>query len=66
MKIILNGKETEVSEGLTLQKLLQDMKIEPQLVACELNLKIIRRKDYGAQALTEGDQVEILQMIGGG
>ena len=42
------------------------MKIQPELVACELNLKIIRRAQYAETLLKEGDELEILQMISGG
>ncbi len=66
MKIVVNGKEAEVAQNITLKDLLDDMQIKPELVACELNLKIVRRKDAPEQKLSEGDQIEILQMIGGG
>ncbi len=66
MKIQLNGKPAEVPEGITLKGLLDQMQIKPELVACELNLKIVRRKDCAEQKISEGDQIEILQMIGGG
>ena len=66
VKIVLNGKEAEVAGDLTLAKLLLDMKIEPQMVACEMNRKIVKRGEYSKTAITEGDEIEILQMIGGG
>lgn len=66
MKILLNGKEANIDGAPTLRELLESMKIKPELVACELNCKIIKRKDYAAQKISEGDQIEILQMIGGG
>ncbi len=66
MKIILNGKEKEVADSTTLQLLLQAMQLHPEMVACELNLNIIKRNKYGSTQLGEGDCVEILQMIGGG
>ena len=66
IKIILNGKPAEIKGDLTLSGLLDDMKIVPELVACELNQRIVRRKEYSTTVITEGDQIEILQMIGGG
>ena len=66
MKITLNGKETEIAQSTTLSKLLGDLKITPQMVACEINSKIIRRTEYPRTRISEGDQIEILQMIGGG
>ena len=64
--ITLNGKPSEISGGLTLAGLLEEMKITPQMVACELNLRIVRRAEHPNTPIAEGDQIEILQMIGGG
>ncbi len=66
MKIQLNGKPEEIKDGMTLKDLLDQMHIKPELVACEVNLAIVRRKDCAAHKISEGDQIEILQMIGGG
>jgi thiamine biosynthesis protein ThiS len=35
-------------------------------MACEVNREIVRRADYGATVLRESDELEIVQMIGGG
>lgn len=66
VKITLNGKPSEVEEGISLSNLLAQMKIEPQKVACEVNQKIIKRAQYASTNIAEGDAIEILQMIGGG
>lgn len=66
MRIILNGKETQIDDHSTLHELLEKMKIKPQIVASELNSKIVRRSEYSTTQICEGDRLEILQMIGGG
>ena len=66
VKIILNGKDHEVRQGITISELLEEMKIVPETVACELNQAIARRKDYTETIISEGDRIEFLQMIGGG
>ena len=66
IKITLNGKPAEVEAGLTVRSLLEGMKIVPEMVACELNEMIVRRKDFSGTQIAEGDRIEILQMIGGG
>ena len=66
MTIFLNGKETEVDESFTILDLVKQVKLPPELVACELNLKIIKRSDYSSVKISAGDRIEILQMIGGG
>jgi sulfur carrier protein len=66
MKITLNGESKEVEDSLTLQQLLDHLQIPAGRVACEVNLKIIRRPMYSGTPLNEGDTVEIIQAIGGG
>ncbi len=66
MKICLNGEDKEFTSGVTLQQLLDELQVPAGRVACEVNLKIIKRALYGATSLSEGDAVEIIQAIGGG
>jgi len=66
MNITLNGDPKEIAEGLTLQQLLETLNIPAGRVACEVNLKIVRRAFYSCTSFREGDVVEIIQAIGGG
>lgn len=66
MRIILNGDEKELASELTLQQLLDQMRIPAGRVACEVNLKIIKRGLFPSTVLKSGDAVEIIQAIGGG
>lgn len=66
MRISLNGKPADVEAGITIKKLLDTKGINPNVVACELNLKIIRRANLENTRLNEGDTLEVIQMIGGG
>jgi sulfur carrier protein len=66
MKIVLNGDPKVLPETLTIQQLLDDLKIPSGRVACEINLKIIKRAFYATTSIQEGDEVEIIQAIGGG
>ena len=66
MKVCLNGEAKELASGLTLQQLLDQLAIPSGRVACEVNLKIIKRAFYSTTPLNEGDTIEIIQAIGGG
>jgi thiamine biosynthesis protein ThiS len=66
MKVQVNGKPEEISEGTTVKAFLDARGINPNVVACELNLDIVRRAKLADVVLKEGDSLEILQMIGGG
>jgi len=66
MQISLNGEPKILDTALTVQDLLDHLQIPAGRVACEVNLKIIKRSFYGSTLLQEGDTVEIIQAIGGG
>ena len=65
MQVKINGKSEEVLGGTVLD-LLKMKKIEPQMVAVELNDKVLERDHLASTHLTEGDQVEFLFYMGGG
>jgi len=66
MNIVLNGEPKDFETTLSLQQLLDQLQIPAGRVACEVNLKIIKRALYPGTLLKEGDTVEIIQAIGGG
>ena len=66
MKLVLNGEPREFPSNLSVQQLLDEMSMPSGSVACEVNLKIIKRGLYPETVLREGDAVEIIQAIGGG
>jgi thiamine biosynthesis protein ThiS len=66
MKLIVNGENLEVLNVETLQDLLKELQIEPQRVAVEINVSIVKKSDYSTFKLSEGDRVEIVNFIGGG
>ena len=65
MQVKINGKSEEVPGGTVLD-LLRTKKIEPQMVAVEVNDKVLERDSLATTRLNEGDQVEFLFYMGGG
>ena len=65
MQVKINGKPEEVSGGTVLD-LLQTKKIEPQMVAVEVNDSVLDRNLLATTSLNEGDRVEFLFYMGGG
>ena len=67
MKLIVNGKETNLAEGLTISQLLieQEVKI-PEMVSVELNGQILKRSEFESTTLNQGDKIEFLYFMGGG
>jgi sulfur carrier protein len=66
MRLSVNGEEAEFNDGMTLGDLLRNLKLVSGRLACEVNREIVRRADYDKTVLKEEDEIEIVQMIGGG
>jgi sulfur carrier protein len=65
MRVKINGKNEEFLGGTVLD-LLKAKKIEPQMVAVEVNDSMVEREHLGATQLKEGDRLEFLFYMGGG
>lgn len=65
MHLVINGESREVAAGTVLD-LLQSLSIDPARVAIELNRDILPKAQYCSTSLQDGDQLEIVQFVGGG
>lgn len=65
VQVKINGKAEEISGG-TVLALLQAKKIEPQMVAVEVNDTMVDRDHLATTHLNDGDRVEFLFYMGGG
>lgn len=66
MEITVNGEQQQVSEGITVAELLQQRGLSPRYLAVERNLQLIPRQQHAACLLQNGDQLEIVTLVGGG
>lgn len=66
MKIICNGKELVVRDGLTIEELILELKLNPDTVVAECNGQIVLRDNYVAQQLSDGAVLELIRFVGGG
>lgn len=66
MQIRLNGEPYEVQAGTTLAALVNAISDEPRGIAIELNREIVPKSQHGAVILAEGDELEVVQFVGGG
>ena len=66
MTIRLNGEDRELAGPLTIAALLATLGIDPRRVAVEHNLKVVKRDAYGSTTIEEGDEVEVVNFVGGG
>ena len=66
LRIEVNGEAKEVEEGATLQTLVEQLSLAPERLAIEHNREVVRRADWPALTLSDGDRVEIVHFVGGG
>jgi thiamine biosynthesis protein ThiS len=62
----LNGEPHDFAGPVTISDLLAELKIDPRRVAVEHNLVIVKRDRYGSVIVSEGDEIEIVNFVGGG
>jgi thiamine biosynthesis protein ThiS len=62
----INGKRVELDHPTRLLAYLDQLGVNPRAVAVEHNGTIIERSAYETVTLQEGDNVEIVRMVGGG
>ena len=66
MEITLNGEPYKIDQPLTVVALLERLEIDSRRVAVEHNLTIIKRHRFPEVIVADGDQVEIVNFVGGG
>jgi sulfur carrier protein len=65
MVVKVNGEARELPEGETVRALIGRYQLTPEMVAIELNRRLLRGERYET-SLKEGDEVEIVTFVGGG
>lgn len=66
MKLILNGEEKVFEDGLSLDAVIQSLGVRRETVVAEVNRKIVQNAERPQCLLKDGDQVELIQFVGGG
>jgi thiazole synthase len=66
LKITLNGDPLELAGPVTVSELLAQLAIDGRRVAIEHNLTVLKRAAFDTVEIRDGDQVEIVNFVGGG
>jgi thiamine biosynthesis protein ThiS len=66
LRITLNGDAHELAGPLTVTELLAHLNIDARRVAVEHNLLVLKRDAFAATMVREGDEIEIVNFVGGG
>ncbi len=67
MNLVINGKETNIADDLTVNQLLTQENVQmPDMVSVEVNGQILKRTKFDRTVLKDEDKVEFLYFMGGG
>ena len=66
MEITLNGEPREIEPGTTVAQLLEQLGMQPRLLAVERNLELVPRATHAECTLSDSDRLEIVTLVGGG
>ena len=63
---MVNGDPFEIAGPLTVTGLLAELEVDVRRVAVEHNLVVLKRAVFDTTEIREGDQIEIVNFVGGG
>lgn len=66
IRIQLNGDPRELAAPIDIHALLAELGLDPRAVAVERNRAVVRRAEYPATSVNDGDEIEIVAFVGGG
>ena len=65
-RLTVNGREVQLEGPTRLLDYLAGLAVDPRTVAVEVNGRILDRAEFPEAVLEDGDEVEIVRMVGGG
>jgi sulfur carrier protein len=66
VKIHVNGESREISRAKNIREMLDEMQLPPHALLIEQNGTALRRDEWDASLLCDGDRVEIVKIVAGG
>lgn len=66
MTIRVNGSPESLPDNLSVAALLEAKNLHRQACAVEVNRTLVPKRNHASHTLAEGDEVEIVTLVGGG
>ncbi len=66
MQITVNGQMVTLDDVMTVEQVLDTVDVPPNYLAVELNGDVVPREEYTRCVVNEGDQLEVVTLVGGG
>lgn len=66
IQVTVNGEPRTITAGSSIVEMLQQLGVDRQRVAVELNRSIVRKGEWPTTPVEAGSQIEIVEFVGGG
>lgn len=66
IEILVNGNPAQVAEGCTVEALIAQLGLRPEVVAAEVERELVPRARRSERVLAHGERVELVTLVGGG
>jgi sulfur carrier protein len=66
MQCLVNDEPRDLPDGATVADLLASLQLPGTRCAVEVNKTLVRRAEHPSHRLAEGDQIEVVTLVGGG
>ena|ERR1035438_1552152 len=66
LKLLINGENKEFGDGISLEEVILQLGVRKETVVAEVNRRIVQNHERAQWRMAEGDQVELIQFVGGG
>ena len=66
MRLYINGEVREFDAGMSLQAIMEKLGIEEKVMACAVNMTIVKKEAWAEYRPARDDKIEMLHFVGGG
>ena len=66
LRVRVNGRDVLLADGASVAALLETLSVSSPRVAVERNREIVPKAEYPTTLLVEGDELEVVEFVGGG
>lgn len=66
LNITVNGTPTQIERAMPIDELLRTVEVPKNYLAVEVNEEVVAKEDHSEVIVRDGDQIEVVTLVGGG
>jgi len=66
MKLIINEIEKEFKERMSLSQIIESLQVQSKVMAVAVNMEVVKKENWNTYYPKDGDEIELLNFVGGG